>query len=54
MARDLQSSYFGDWYDFFTWTSVLICLNALCGLIMLEWAWFKTQRFRHPIDELNA
>ena len=54
MATDLRHSYFGEWYDYFTWTSVLLVLNAICGLIMLEWAWHKTSRYRNPIAELNA
>ena len=28
--------------------------NALCGLVLFEWAWYKTRRFRNPILELNA
>ena len=54
MERDLQHTYFGAWYDYFTWTSVLLVLNAILGIMMLEWAWSKTSRYRNPIAELNA
>ena len=27
--------------------------NAILGLIAFEWAWFKTRRFRNPIQELS-
>ena len=54
MAEDLYSSYFSGWYGWLTWTSTMLLLNAVCGLIIFEWGWYKTRRFRHPIAELNA
>ena len=54
MANDLQKSEFGEWYEYLTWTNVLLVLNAICGIAMLEWAWHKNRRFIHPITELNA
>lgn len=32
----------------------LICLNAILGLAMFEWAWFSLRRFRNPNLELDA
>ncbi len=54
MANDLQESEFGSWWPFFTWVNILLVLNAILGLVVFEWAWFKTRRFRKPIAELNA
>lgn len=54
MTKDLSSSYFGEWYECVTWTHVLLLLNAICGLLIFEWAWYKNRRFRYPIAELNA
>ncbi len=54
MANDLQESEFGHWWPLFTWVNILLVINAILGLAIFEWAWFKTRRFRKPIAELNA
>ena len=33
---------------------ILASINAVLGLILFEWAWYKTKRARNPIQELNA
>lgn len=33
---------------------IFAIVNAVLGLIVFEWAWYKTRRFRNPIIELNA
>ena len=38
------------------WASTLIVVviaNAIVGVIVFEWAWCGTQRFRKPNKELN-
>ena len=39
----------------FKWTTTytLLVINAVIGLIIFEWAWSKTYRFRNPIKELD-
>ena len=34
-------------------TNCLLALNAVLGLAAFEWAWFKTRRFRNPIQALD-
>ena len=34
--------------------TILLALNALTGLIILEWSWFKFRRFRNPNRDLDA
>ena len=36
-----------------SWRVILIVLNAVIGLIAFEWAWYKTQRHREVIPELD-
>ena len=36
-----------------SWT-IALSINAVLGVALLEYAWYKTRRFRHPIHELNA
>ena len=31
----------------------LLALNAILGLVGFEWAWYKTRRFRNPIQALD-
>ena len=38
------------WYS---WQIILIALNAIVGLIVFEWAWFKNKRFRKPVHQLD-
>ena len=33
---------------------IFAIVNAVLGLALFEWAWYKTRRFRNPIIELNA
>ena len=33
---------------------IILTVNAILGLLLFEWAWFKTRRSRAPIHELNA
>ena len=43
----------GTWENWQIWTLVLLGINAILGIMMLEWAWKKTQNFRNPIKELD-
>lgn len=54
MASDLEKSTWGPVLSEITWTQVFLVINAILGLILFEWAWKKTGRFRNPINELNA
>ena len=54
MANDLEVSYFGEFVPLITWVNVLIFANVVLGIVMLEVAWYKTRRFRKPIEELDA
>ena len=38
----------------FSFLKALIAANAVLGIALLEYAWFKTRRYRNPIKELNA
>ena len=53
-ATELEKEMIGSWWAYVTWTNVLLILNFCLGLAALEWAWYKTRRFRHPIAELDA
>ena len=53
MAGDLETATFGEYWPYFTWTNILIVLNAVLGLAAFEWAWHKTRRYRNPIQELD-
>ena len=33
---------------------ITVGVNAFIGLLLFEFAWYKTRRFRQPITELNA
>ena len=33
---------------------IIAIVNAFLGLLLFEWAWFKTRRSRAPIYELSA
>ncbi len=54
MVNDLERAEFGDFVMYLTWTNVLLVANSVLGLIIFEWSWHKTRRFRKPIHELNA
>ena len=54
MANDLETSTFGAYWPLFTWTNILLVANAILGIVAFEWAWYKTGRFRNPIQELDA
>ena len=49
MANDLETATFGEYWSLFTWTNILLVLNAVIGLAMFEWDWYSTRRFRNPI-----
>ena len=34
--------------------TILLALNAFCGLCMMEWAWHKFRRFRNPNRDLDV
>ena len=36
-----------------SWQVILLILNAVLGIIIFEWCWSKTYRFRNPIKELD-
>lgn len=36
-----------------TYTSFLFMANVLIGLLIFEWAWYKTRRLRQPNEKLN-
>ena len=54
MATDLEKSTWGPVLSEITWTHLLLITNAIAGLLIFEWSWKKTGRFRNPINELNA
>lgn len=54
MASDLEKSTWGPVLSEITWVHLILAVNAIVGLILFEWAWAKTGRFRNPINELNA
>ena len=54
MTTDLEQAEFGSIMPEMTTIRVLLLLNAVFGLLMFEWAWYKLRRFRKPIGELNA
>jgi len=43
----------GDRSDWTFWT-LMVLFNAACGVLVFEWAWFKTRRFRNPNKDLDA
>ena len=45
---------FFDSWSWSCWQVILLELNALIGLILFEWAWYKNQRWRRPIKELDS
>ena len=53
MASDLEKAEFG-FVSSVTWWHILLAVNAILGIVLLEWAWKKTARHRNPIDELNC
>ena len=54
MAKDLETSYFGEWWPALTWLNFLLVANTVLGILVFEVAWHKTRRFRKPIKELDA
>ena len=40
--------------DYFTFWNVLLFLNAVIGLLVLEWSFYKFRRFRNPNKDLDA
>lgn len=54
MVGKLEETYFGSWWQYFTWFNILLVTNALLGLLIFEWTWYRTRRLRKPITELNA
>ena len=36
-----------------SWQVILLILNAVFGLIIFEWSYAKSHRFRSPIKELD-
>ena len=54
MVQSLEETYLGGWWPYWTWTNLLLLSNAVVGLLIFEWTWFRTRRFRTPIVELNA
>ena len=45
MTSDTEQDSSSSWY----WTPKLLIANAIIGLILFEWAWYKTYRARNPI-----
>lgn len=45
--------FYDDWM-WYSWQVILLELNALIGLILFEWAWYKNRRWRKPIKELDC
>ena len=37
-----------------SWPSILLITNAVLGIVLLEYTWAKTERFRNPIPEVEA
>jgi len=40
--------FYDDW-KWYSWQVILLELNAVIGLILFEWAWYKNRRWRKPI-----
>jgi len=41
---DLEETYFGSYWPYLTWTNMLLLVNAILGLTLFEFAWYKTRR----------
>ena len=41
------------WVDYVTFWNVVILLNAVCGILLFEYNWWKMKRFRNPNRELD-
>ena len=55
MTTDLEESIYGEpLLPELEYWHILLIVNALLGIILLEYAWYKLRRFRKPILELNA
>ena len=44
--------FYDDW-KWYSWQPILLMANAVIGLILFEWAWYKNRRWRKPILELD-
>ena len=42
------------WVDYITFWNMVIFLNAVCGIIIFEYSWWKMKRFRNPNKELDV
>ena len=51
---DLEKSVFGEYWPMMTWTNIILIANSVLGLLVFEWAWYRSRRFRNPIQELDA
>ena len=37
----------------YCWQAILLYINAILGLVIFEWAWYSTYRFRNPQSEID-
>ena len=42
----------GPWH-WYNWQVIMLITNAIVGIFIFEWAWYKNSRFLKPIDELE-
>ena len=40
--------------DDYFFLKFMLCVNAVIGLILFEWAWFRMRRFRKPNKDLDV
>lgn len=45
--------FYDDW-KWYSWQPLLLIMNAILGLILFEWAWYKNRRWRNPVMELDC
>lgn len=53
MASEFEVAELGPVLARMSALNIALLLNAVLGLIVFEWVWWKTRRFRSPIPELN-
>ena len=51
LTEELEASDGWQWSD---WQVILLLVNASLGLLLFEWAWHSSRRFRTPIADLDT
>ena len=44
-----ENTYLEKWHWYYSTAIILATINAILGLVTLEWAWYNTRRYRQPI-----